>query len=132
MARPFINRKVSTPPRTRSFSPCSSSKKEIEYLELKWEEYEAFKLVYYDDLNHLKASKHMEVSRPTFTRIFNSALKKISKAFVEAKGIKFNKGNAVLQGDWYECYNCDAIFTIPVAFLDKLCPICNTDLFTSF
>jgi len=42
----------------------------------------SFKLVDYDLNSQDKAAELMNVSRPTFTRIYNRALKTIIKAFV--------------------------------------------------
>jgi Zn finger protein HypA/HybF involved in hydrogenase expression len=48
----------------------------------------------------------MNVSRPTFTRIYNIALELIAKAFVEGKAIEIEGGNYELEKDWYRCKKC--------------------------
>ena len=57
---------------------------------LEADEYEAFKLVAYERLLQEDASLRMEISRPTFTRIYNSAIIKIARAIIEGKAIEIN------------------------------------------
>jgi len=73
---------------------------------LKLEEYESIRLINYDDLPQDKAAEQMNVSRPTFTRIYNKALKQIAKSFVEGKPIEIEGGNYQLEKDWYRCKKC--------------------------
>jgi len=73
---------------------------------LKYEEFESIRLVDYDLLSQDIAAKHMDISRPTFTRIYNSALKTIAKAFVEGKSIEIEGGNFQFEHDWYRCKKC--------------------------
>lgn len=55
------------------------------------------------------AAKQMNISRPTFTRIYNKALKLIAKSFVEGKAIDIVGGN--FQFD-KECYRCKKCYTL--------------------
>lgn len=48
----------------------------------------------------------MNFSWPTLTRIYNKALKNISKAFIEVKAIEIVGGNYKFDKDWYRCKNC--------------------------
>jgi len=73
---------------------------------LKYEEYESIKLANYEMLSQDDAAKKMNVSRPTFTRIYNRALKQIAKSFVEGKAIEIEGGNYLLEKDWYRCRKC--------------------------
>jgi predicted DNA-binding protein (UPF0251 family) len=52
------------------------------------------------------AASQMNVSRPTFTRIYNRALKQIAISFVEGKVIEIEGGNYELAKDWYRCKKC--------------------------
>lgn len=52
------------------------------------------------------AAVQMNVSRPTFTRIYNNALKTIAKSFVEGKAIMIEGGNFELEEEWYRCRKC--------------------------
>jgi len=73
---------------------------------LKIEEYESLKLVDYDMHSQESAAEQMNVSRPTFTRIYNHALKTIIKAFVEGKAIAIEGGNYQFDKKWFRCNKC--------------------------
>jgi predicted DNA-binding protein (UPF0251 family) len=122
-------RKVVNPPLIKGFKPfgAESAKGNPEPVVLLFEEYEALRLCDYDGYNQLKASGMMGVSRPTFTRIYASALKKIAKAFVEARTITIKGGAVYFDSDWYHCRSCDCHFNNP----DKdqkttNCPLCGS------
>ena len=80
MARPHKSRKISNPPKMKGFKPYGMPICKIEPVILKLEEYESIRLVNYDKLPQDQAAEQMNVSRPTFTRIYNSALETDSKS----------------------------------------------------
>lgn len=88
------------------FKPLGIPLNKTEIISLKFEEYESFKLINYDNLDHETASEKMEISRPTFTRIYNSALKKIATAWVEGKIIQIFGGTYQFEQDWFRCRKC--------------------------
>ena len=88
------------------FKPFGIAFCDIEHVIMQYEEYETVKLVIYDDLPQDLAADRMEVSRPTLTRIYNSALKKIGQAFVEGKSIIIKGGDFEFEKDWYKCKRC--------------------------
>jgi predicted DNA-binding protein (UPF0251 family) len=90
----------------QGFKPFGIAICDAEKIAMKYEEYEAIKSVNYDILLHDEASEKMEISRPTLTRIYNRALKKIAKAFVEGKTIIIEGGNFEFDKDWYKCKKC--------------------------
>ncbi len=106
MSRPQKSRKVLNPPKMLGFKPFGLPTCELEQVTLKFEEYESIKLVDYEMLSQEKAAELMDVSRPTFTRIYNRALKTIAKAFVEGKVIGIEGGNYQFDKDWYRCEKC--------------------------
>jgi uncharacterized protein len=106
MARPQKSRKVFNPPLMKGFKPFGIPECEIEQVTLKIEEYESFKLIDYDMHSQDEAAELMNVSRPTFTRIYNRALKSIIKAFVEGKAIVIQGGNYQFDKEWYRCKKC--------------------------
>jgi Zn finger protein HypA/HybF involved in hydrogenase expression len=63
-------------------------------------------LVSYEDLPQELAALKMDISRPTLTRIYNSALKKIAKAFVEYLAIEIEGGNIEFEKEWFKCNKC--------------------------
>lgn len=106
MSRPVRNRKILEPPQMTGFKPFGMPVCKLESLNLLYDEYEAFKLVDYENLPQDIAAERMDISRPTLTRIYNSALKKIAKAFVEGHAIKIEGGNVEFDKDWYKCTKC--------------------------
>ena len=98
-----------------------------------YEEYEALRLCDYDMLNHHGASEAMAVSRPTFTRIYSSARRKLATAFVEGRQILIEGGKVYFDSDWYECKKCSCYFNNPEKekFAEK-CPLCGSDNVTGF
>jgi uncharacterized protein len=106
MARPQKTRKICNPPKMLGFRPFGLQSCMKEAVILKFEEYESIRLVNYEMLPQEEAAKQMNVSRPTFTRIYNRALKQIAKSFVEGKAIEIEGGNYHLEKDWYRCRKC--------------------------
>ena len=78
---------------------------------LLYEEYEALRLNDYEKHGQCEAAAIMQVSRPTFTRIYMNAREKIAKAFVEGLQIAVEGGKVELDGNWYVCGCCGAIFS---------------------
>jgi len=106
MPRPQKNRKVYNPPKMKGFKPFGIAQFEKDPISLKYEEYEALRLVEYESMSQEQAAEKMEVSRPTLTRIYNKALQKIAKAFVEGKIISIEGGNYKFDNDWFRCKRC--------------------------
>ena len=106
MARPQKSRKVCNPPKMKGFKPFGIAACNNQRIIMLYDEYETIKLVNYDKLSQDCAAERMEVSRPTLTRIYNSALLKIAQAFVEGKSIIIEGGNFEFEKDWYKCKKC--------------------------
>jgi uncharacterized protein len=106
MSRPIRNRRICNPPCMAGFRPFGILLCEIESIKLHYDEYESIKLVNHEDLPQETAAEKMDVSRPTLTRIHNSALKKIAQAFVEGLAIEIEGGNVEFEKEWYKCSKC--------------------------
>lgn len=127
--RKKVLRKVSNPPVIKGFKPYGpeTGKHNSESVNLLYEEYEALRLSDYDMLNHHQASLMMGVSRPTFTRIYASALKKIAKAFVEGSQMSIEGGKVYFDSDWHHCKNCSCYFNNPEKEKPvENCPLCGS------
>lgn len=100
-------------PSVSGFKPYGENvnyeQKECVYL--LYEEYEALRLNDYEKHGQCVSAAIMQVSRPTFTRIYMNAREKIAKAFVEGLQIAVEGGKVELDGNWYECSRCGAIFS---------------------
>jgi predicted DNA-binding protein (UPF0251 family) len=125
--RPKRRRILSEPPSVSGFVPESGdySSASGDTVVLFFEEYEAIKLADYEQLTQLDASKRMHVSRPTFTRIYDSARKKVAKAFIENKRISIEGGHVEFDADWYRCENCGSVFRQKSGKQAGNCPVCD-------
>ena len=125
-------RKVFEPPRIKGFKPYGGELYyEGEEVILLYEEYESIKLCDYDFNTHHQASEMMNVSRPTFTRIYSLARQKVAKAFVEGKKITIQGGKVYYDSNWYKCNNCNCYFNNP--FKEQKiteCPLCKKNNIT--
>jgi predicted DNA-binding protein (UPF0251 family) len=106
MARPEKCRKICNPPKMKGFKPYGMPICRIDPVLLKFEEYESIRLVNYENNSQDKAAEQMNVSRPTFTRIYNKALRQIAKSFIEGTAIEIEGGNYELDKEWYRCKKC--------------------------
>jgi predicted DNA-binding protein (UPF0251 family) len=106
MSRPQKARKINNPPKMKGFRPFGMQSCVRETIRLKLEEFESVRLVNYEMLSQDAAARKMNISRPTFTRIYNRALKLIAKSFVEGRTIEIVGGNYQLEKDWYRCRKC--------------------------
>ena len=130
--RPKRFRKLKEPPHITGFIPENEDFDPNDYVNLLFEELEALKLADYEGLSQLEASKHLGVSRPTFTRIYDSALKKIAKALVEHKKLVIGGGNVVFNDKWFICNDCRTVFKEnSKGKTKKICPVCGSENITS-
>ena len=128
-------RKILNPPPMKGFKPYGYNVKEVdkEPVLIHFEEYEALKLCDYDMHNHHQASVIMDVSRPTFTRIYASVRRKVAKAFAENRQIKIEGGKVYYDSSWYSCSNCGCYFNNPKRDIgDVECPLCNCKDISSY
>jgi len=105
-------RSIQRRPNFAGFKPYGSQSASASEIPLNFEEYEAIKLCDYEILTHEEASAIMNVSRPTFTRIYESARRKIAKAFVEGGIISFEVGESIVNTLWYTCIPCKITFSV--------------------
>lgn len=124
-----------SPPKIKGLKPYGPDISAVhsEVVNLLYEEYEALRLCDYDAYNHHQASVLMCVSRPTFTRIYASALRKIAKALVEGKQISIEGGKVYFDSDWYHCLHCGCDFNNPEKE-NKItrCPLCNAEQISAY
>jgi len=106
MPRPQKNRKVCNPPKMQGFKPFGIAVCDTIHIVMQYDEYETIKLLNYDKLSQNEAAESMEISQPTLTRIYNSALIKIAQAFVEGKSIIIEGGNFEFEKEWFKCKKC--------------------------
>lgn len=86
--RPCGRRRIRGQPNSSYFKPAGIPIKNIEELTLTLPEFEAIRLIDFEEMPQEKAATQMQVSQPTLSRILNSGRKKISEAIVKGKAIK--------------------------------------------
>lgn len=127
--RPERFRKVSNPPLISGMKPYGNAEIEnnAESIFLLYEEYEALRLCDHEMLNHLQASIIMNVSRPTLTRIYSRARRKIADALVNGKQIIIEGGKVYFDSEWHSCADCGCHFNQPEKTETvTTCPLCNS------
>nr|WP_320058391.1 DUF134 domain-containing protein [uncultured Bacteroides sp.] len=124
MARTKKNRLIQMAPHFNGFKPQGLQHKQSAEVLINFEEYEALKLCDYELLTQAEAADLMLVSRPTFTRIYESVRRKIAKAFIEGASIVFEGGNVDVV-HWYRCAKCEIVFTL-VDDSAQCCPLCKS------
>ncbi len=118
------NRKIECPPRMEGFKPFGIRMQNIDKIILLFEEYEALRLIDYENLNQKEAAERMGVSRPTFTRVYKKARQAIAKALVEGKAILIEGGNYISENHWNKCLKCSKLTTSSTPL--KECPNCKS------
>ena len=128
MARNKKDRLIQMAPHFCGFSPQGIQNKPGSEVSINFEEYEALNLCDYELLNQSEAAKLMNISRPTFTRIYESVRRKIARAFIEGSYINFEDGKSTVS-DWLKCDNCQISFTISDSSVN-VCPFCKSHVIT--
>ncbi len=129
MPRPKRIRKMTNPPHFKGFRPIGLPEEDAPVV-INFEEYESIRLCDFELMGQVEASKLMDVSRPTFTRIYESARRKVAKAFVDGKTIVFEGGKVYFDSDWYSCNICGCWFNHTAKETEvKNCTLCgSTDI----
>ena len=123
--RPKRRRILKEPPTSLGFTPVGMEFDTRPPVTLHFEEYEALRLADYDSLNQEDAAKQLQVSRPTFTRIYSTARKKVATAFVENRPITVQGGDVTFESNWFQCNECGSVFTSVKEDAEmKACPVC--------
>jgi predicted DNA-binding protein (UPF0251 family) len=118
------HRKIEFPPTVEGFKPFGIKMRNIQKVVLLFEEYEAIRLIDYEDLNQEEAAAKMDISRPTFTRVYKKARKAIAQALVEGRAILIEGGTYISENYWARCTKCSKLSTAPKPLKD--CPHCHS------
>lgn len=125
MSRKKLQRKIITPPTIKGYTVFGPLRRKGEKIRLFLEEYESIRLLDFEDLKQEEAAIQMEVSRPTLTRIYESARKKVAQSLIEGVDLIISGGEYIFDETWYRCESCKANFDIP-GNLERHCPICKS------
>ena len=130
MPRQKRSRLILTPPSIKGMSVVGGQKRSPEKISLFIEEYQAIKLLDYDGMTQEEAAVQMDVSRPTITRIYETARQKVAKAMTEGKDLVIRGGKFHFDDRWFCCPSCKANFRLDEGS-DRKCPTCNSSEITS-
>lgn len=112
-------------PPMEGYKPFGIPMRNLESVHLLFEEFEAIRLADYENLTQEEAAEKMNISRPTFTRLYEKARKNIAKAFIEGKAIIIQGGTFVTEDYWYKCQSCnETMVTMKPA---KQCRKCDSE-----
>ena len=92
MSRPKKPRVICEPPATLVLLPAGAAIESAEPVNLTLDEYEVFNLVDGRGLEHKAAAKLMQVSRPTVTRMLETARCKVAGALASGSGLVIDGG----------------------------------------
>lgn len=90
MARPRKHRRVCSRPRCTSFRPCEGSG---ELISMTFDEYEAIRLIDFEELTQEQCAELMEVARTTVQSIYGSARKKLAQCIVLGQSLQISGGD---------------------------------------
>jgi len=132
MSRPKRLRKMTRPPQFKGFKPFGYYGHENDPVTLHLEEFEAIRLIDYENLSQMDAAKIMNVSRPTITRIYDSARKKVARSFAETRSLMIEGGRVYFDEHWFSCMFCYSTFNNPQPETEiHTCPVCGGNKITS-
>ena len=128
MARPIHCRRVGFMPGSNYFKPRAIPLSMLEEVILTVDELEAIRLADLDNLYQEQAAKKMNVSRPTFGRIIESAHKKVAEALVKGKALKIEGGEFQMASmRKFRCYDCQHSWDLPYGTgRPEGCPSCKS------
>lgn len=125
--KPRKKRDVLYPPGAFYFKPQGVPMAYLSIVNLTIDEYEAIRLGDHENLKHEEAAKRMNISRPTFTRLLESAHLKVSDAIVNGKAIRIEGGDYRLLNNRMRCRRCGSFWNASaVKKQEAECPSCSS------
>lgn len=110
MPRPTKERKIGCHPGRRVFRPAGIPLRKAEIILMSLDELEAIRLADVEGLRHEAAAELMGTSRPTLTRILNTARNKAGRALVESRPLVIEGGNIKVGAEFeLTCRRCNEV-----------------------
>jgi predicted DNA-binding protein (UPF0251 family) len=101
-------------PESNYFKPRGIPLSMLEEVILNVDEFEALRLADLEGLYQEQAAERMNVSRPTFGRIIDSAHEKVAEALVKGKALKIEGGEFEMAAmRKFKCSNCQHSWELP-------------------
>ena len=119
-------RKVQAYPAYSVFKPAKVPLRDLTLITITLEEFEAIRLVDFEDKNQREAAEIMEISQPTINRILKSARKKLGQMLVQGHAIVIEGGVIALHCVVYRCKNCGFHWTAKRNEPVDLCEKCRS------
>jgi predicted DNA-binding protein (UPF0251 family) len=128
MPRPPLCRRIAQQPDATYFKPPGIPLHELEEVVLTVDELEALRLADKEGMYQDQAAERMEISRPTFGRIVETARRKVAEALVEGKALRIEGGNFVMADmRTFRCSDCSHTWQVPFgAGRPAECPSCHS------
>jgi len=101
--RPFCHRRIAGQPAASVFKPAGMLTMLHDDVVMTLDEFEALRLADLERLYQEGAAEQMQVSRPTFSRIIDSAHSKIADALVHGKALRIEGGHVRVQPGQRRC-----------------------------
>ena len=98
MPRPFCRRRIAGRPAAPIFKPIGIPVIDLDEVVMTLDEFEAMRLADLDGLYQKLAAGQMNVSRTTFSRIIDSAHRKIADTLVHGKALRIEGGPVQVEG----------------------------------
>ncbi|MCX6559540.1 MAG: DUF134 domain-containing protein [Candidatus Aminicenantes bacterium] len=92
MPRPFCPRHIAGHPAAPVFKPAGIPLQDLDEIVMTLDEFEALRLADFEGLYQEQAAERMAVSRPTFSRIIDSAHRKTIDALLHGKSLRIEGG----------------------------------------
>ena len=127
MPRPRKNRKVDAPPKIKGMKPIGVPGRMLDKIVLSIDEYEAIRLADYEGNSHKESAAIMEISRPTFTRLVESARRKIAESIIGVKDLLIEGGSFSFQHHLIRCLSCNDVYSSKIEEVTPTsCPECDS------
>ncbi len=129
MGRRHLWRRVSSVPPVDYFKPAGIPMVNLQEVNLLVEEAEAIRLKDLEELEQEECADKMSVSRTTFSRILDSARRKIADALLNGKAIRIQGGNYEMAENRFRCisgHEWSVPFEDMIANPPESCPECKT------
>lgn len=127
MPRPRRHRRVRGLPPAGLFKPAGVPARQLDEVVLTVDQYEALRLADYEGLYQDDAASRMGISRPTFSRLVESARRIVARALVEGAALRIEGGDYVTVGArQFACVDCGHSWSLSFGTgRPEACPACS-------
>jgi len=130
LPRPKCCRSIGLMPENTCFKPVGVKASSCGEVKMSLDEFEAVRLAHYEGMYQEQAATMMNISRPTFGRIIESAQQKIADFLVNGKALRITGGDIfIIKAGMNPCENCKRASVLCDRMNDgKGCPYCRKNI----